>query len=144
MVGILQDGRGFFYNFDAEVKRLAADRAAYAAACAEVKQPDSPYAERDRSQLLCAEVADLIERNAENASMAAETAAAVAAAEEAIAEIRSEKPRAADIDIPGSSIAAVFAPDSELNAIAREAAERIIATARAEGTYPKYRRGDLF
>jgi hypothetical protein len=93
---------------------------------------------------LCAEVADLIERNAENASMAAETAAAVAAAEEAIAEIRSEKPRAADIDIPGSSIAAVFAPDSELNAIAREAAERIIATARAEGTYPKYRRGDLF
>ena len=131
-------------RFDAEVKRLAADGAAYAAACAEVKQPDSPYAERDRSQLLCAEVADLIERNAENASMAAETAAAVAAAEEAIAEIRSEKPRAADIDIPGSSIAAVFAPDSELNAIAREAAERIIATARAEGTYPKYRRGDLF
>jgi hypothetical protein len=128
--------------FEADVKRLAGDGAAYAAACDGVVQPDSPYVELNRTQTLCAAVEDAIERNAENAAMTADEAAAVAAAEEAIAEIRGGNRPAADND--ATDIDAVFAPDSELNAIAREAAERIIATARAERTYPKYRRGDLY
>lgn len=130
--------------FDAEVKRLAADGAAYAAACAKVVQPKDPYAERDRAQRLCAEVEEAIERNAEKASMATATAAAEAAAEGAVAEINGDQPPAARVEMPMSPVDALFEPDSELNAIAREAAERVIATAKAERTYPKSRRGDLF
>jgi hypothetical protein len=38
----------------------------------------------------------------------------------------------------------MFEPDSELSKVARESAQRVVANAKAERTYPKRKRGDIF
>ncbi|RNF83285.1 hypothetical protein [Montanilutibacter psychrotolerans] len=117
--------------WQARVDRLAADPAAYDTACAKIdtRTVDAPR-EGEYDDVLCDDARRARERSASaQARVAAESN-----------EPSGEKP-SQDDERPQVD---VFAPDSDLSKVALEYAQRVVDKAKAEGTYPKRKRGDLF
>ena len=113
-----------------QAQRLAADPAAYKKACAAFDAQASDVLRYDMSdeEALCGDARRIREREAESQR-------AVAAAPE----------RASEDDTPAASPAeSLFESDSELSKVALEYAQRVVAKAKAEGSYPKRKRGDLY
>lgn len=117
--------------WQARVNRLAADPAAYDTACArfDTRTVDAPR-EGEYDDVLC--------DDAKRARERIEEARTGAAAE----------PSAPSVEEPSQDAEPtrfdVFAPASDLSKVALEYAQRVVDKAKAEGAYPKRRRGELF
>ena len=113
--------------WQAKAKHLAADPAAYKTACAAIDAKPKDYSlirEYDEQTALCSEAKRLVKWNADMAELAAS----------ADNQTKPAMPREPDM----------FEPDSELSKVALESAQRVVAKAKAERTYPKRKRGDIF
>ncbi|MEG3790135.1 hypothetical protein V1318_08385 [Lysobacter sp. CCNWLW3] len=114
----------------ADAERLAGDEKAYAAACAEIDARRrgvlnwNPSPEEQR----CADAKRMRERELERAARAAST----------------QSPPKLHRPIDDPPDLNLYHPDSGLNREAQALARKIVATAKAEGTYPKRQAGDRY
>ncbi|MEO6171936.1 MAG: hypothetical protein ABIP02_02340, partial [Arenimonas sp.] len=116
----------------AKAEQLAADPAAYKLACGaiEAQHKDPMSTDLDEKEFLCADAKRARELAKEKtlATNLPETVEAPAVA------VSANEP----------SEFSIYEADSDLSKVALESAQRVIAKSKAEGTYPKRRRGDVF
>lgn len=120
-----------------KAQRLAADPAAYKTACAAFDAQATNELRYDLSdeEALCSDARRLREREAQTQHAVA-TAAQPPAGPDSTPD--SDTPPALPDELR------LFEPDSELSKVALEYAQRVIAKAKAEGRYPRRKRGDLY
>lgn len=115
-------------------QRLAADAAAYQTACArfDAQATDALRYDLSEEEALCGDARRIREREADAQRATARPQA------------QPENEPADDALTPSPERLALYEQDSELSKVALEYAQRVIAQAKADGSYPKRKRGDLY